>query len=153
MVEEIETAFPRLRGTAYRVTSPPDPDYNCIAWAAGVTTNWWWPLDDHPKGYWPPGAPLLETLEAFAAVFAALGYVASDHAAVEPGVEKVALFTDAEGGPTHAARQLPNGRWTSKLGRRQDIEHALRDLEGDAYGAVALIMKRPLTTPKEAKAE
>jgi len=60
----------------------------------------------------------------------------------EPGMEKIAIF--AQGGkPTHMARQLENGRWTSKMGQSEDIEHALRDLEGVLYGEVALFMGRP----------
>lgn len=45
--------------------------------------------------------------------------------------------------PKHAARQLASGRWTSKLGKLEDIDHALHDLEGMLYGAVVLFMKRP----------
>jgi hypothetical protein len=63
----------------------------------------------------------------------------------EPGFEKVALFADASGMPQHAARQLATGRWTSKLGRMEDIEHALRDLEGGIYGSVVLLLKRSVT--------
>jgi hypothetical protein len=37
---------------------------------------------------------------------------------------------------------LVSGRWTSKLGNAEDIEHELRALEGEIYGAVALILKR-----------
>jgi len=44
----------------------------------------------------------------------------------------------------HAARQLPEGRWTSKLGELEDIEHALHDLTGTVYGSVVLVMKRAL---------
>ena len=62
---------------------------------------------------------------------------------LEPGVEKIALYANAVGKPTHGARQLANGRWTSKLGKREDIEHALHDLEGELYGTVVRIMKRP----------
>jgi hypothetical protein len=52
--------------------------------------------------------------------------------------------------PKHAARQLPSGRWTSKLGPMEDIEHALHDLTGMAYGSVVLVMKRPvLPAPHE----
>jgi hypothetical protein len=43
----------------------------------------------------------------------------------------------------HAARQLPSGRWTSKIGVLEDIEHSLRDLEGDEYGTATVLMKRP----------
>jgi hypothetical protein len=64
---------------------------------------------------------------------------------LEPGLEKIAIF--AKGGrPTHAARQLGSGRWTSKLGRAEDIEHDLRALEGEAYGAVAFFLQRPRAT-------
>ncbi len=38
---------------------------------------------------------------------------------------------------------LADGRWTSKLGPMEDIEHALHDLAGMVYGSVALVMKRP----------
>jgi hypothetical protein len=63
---------------------------------------------------------------------------------LEPGFEKIAPFADADGLPTHAARQLPGGRWTSKLGELEDIEHDLNDVAGTAYGTVVQIMKRPL---------
>ena len=43
MVKHIEDLFPKLRGKAYQVTSPRNEAYNCIAWAAGDTTDWWWP--------------------------------------------------------------------------------------------------------------
>ncbi|HQU45236.1 MAG TPA: hypothetical protein PK867_20645 [Pirellulales bacterium] len=144
MVRRPEDLFPRLRGTQYQVTAPPDPTYNCLAWAAGVSDAWWWPSGDPAQVYWPSGVAREETLEALEAAFATLGYVVCDDEANEPGCEKVAFFATAAGVPTHAARQLANGRWTSKLGQLERIEHALHHLEGDAYGAVALVMKRPI---------
>jgi hypothetical protein len=42
----------------------------------------------------------------------------------------------------HAARQLPSGRWISKLGPSEGIEHRLHDLTGMVYGALVLGMKR-----------
>ena len=86
--------------------------------------------------------PRQETLEAFQQLFEGLGYAVCDHAEVELGYEKVALFADAQGVPLHAARQLPGGRWTSKLGTLEDIEHALQDLVGTEYGSVVRVMKR-----------
>jgi hypothetical protein len=83
-------------------------------------------------------------VEAFRAAFATLGYIVCSAETSEPGFEKVALFADASSRPTHAARQLANGSWTTKLGKAEDIEHELRDLEGDLYGEVVLVMKRPL---------
>ena len=82
-------------------------------------------------------------MDAFRQTFAQEGYEPCDTPSLEPGHEKVAVFTNAAGAPTHAARQLLNGKWSSKLGKAEDIEHDLEALEGDEYGSVALIMKRP----------
>lgn len=150
MVEEMEELFPRLRGTDYQITSPPDAVYNCISWAVGEVKNWWWPAEP-AKTYWPAGVPRMETLDAFCAALATLGYVVCDHAEVEQDYVKIALYADAERVPTHAARQLLSGRWTSKLGRMEDLEHALHDLEGALYGSVTLIMKRPLSATEAAQ--
>jgi hypothetical protein len=142
MVEQLESLFPALRGSVYKVTSPPDDTYNCVAWAAEDTKRWWWP-DLDPKRHWPVGIPRLESLEAFESAFSSLRYTVCNHDGVEIGLDKIALFADADGFPLHVARQLPGGRWTSKLGELQDIEHALHDLEGTEYGSVVRIMQRP----------
>ncbi len=149
MVAEIELLFPKLQAAPYGITSPPNRDYNCIAWAAGDVTAWWWPkLDpEDDVGHWPAGIPDEETLDAFLTAFATLGYLRCDSDSYEPGYEKVALFATPAGVATHAARQLPGGRWTSKLGLLEDIEHGLRDLEGDLYGTVVRVLKRPTLSP------
>lgn len=144
MNERLQAAFPGLRTTPFQITSPADPAYNCIAWAGGNAVDWWWPLDDARKTYWPKGVPRETTLDAFWAAFVSLGYFICDTDTLEPAHEKVAIFTDDAGIPTHAARQLPTGRWSSKLGQSEDIEHELHSLEGTIYGSIALILKRPL---------
>jgi hypothetical protein len=142
MVEHITALFPRLVPSSFQVTSVQDAVYNCIAWAAGVTNAWWWPLPNPADAYWPAGIARVRTLEVFREVFESLGYSLCPGEALEAGFEKIALFADVGGLPTHAARQLANGRWTSKLGKAEDIEHNLNDLEGDLYGKVVLVMKR-----------
>lgn len=144
MVKPLDEMFPKLAGSDYRVTSPRDGDYNCIAWVAGDTHRWWWPGHDAAKEYWPPGVPRERTRDAFVAAFASLGYSVCDGDGLEEGYEKIALFADVEGYPTHAAKQLANGLWSSKLGKAEDIEHRLHDLEGALYGSVVLIMKREI---------
>lgn len=141
MVVVIEAAFPKLRRSEYRITSPAAESYNCIAWAAGDTSEWWWP-GDPATTFWPEGISREETLDDFQEVFTKLGYAVCEDDTLESGFERVALFADPAGSPKHAARQLDTGRWTSKLGLLEDIEHALRDLEGAAYGSVAIFMKR-----------
>ncbi|MCP4251407.1 MAG: hypothetical protein GY778_30595 [bacterium] len=140
-MEELEHAFPGLCGTKYRVTSPVDPHYNCLAWAASQTTVWWEP---DPMGlyWWPLEAPREASLDAFAVAYGLRGYEGCQSTELEPQFERVAIFVDANGIPTHAARQLGNGKWTSKLGEHVDIEHDLKALEGNTYGTVALVMKR-----------
>jgi hypothetical protein len=79
-------------------------------------------------------------------VFEALGYEACADDRPEPGYEKVALYGSSLY-YTHAARQLPDGRWTSKLGKAEDIEHdSPDDVAGGVYGEVVEFMKRPIRT-------
>lgn len=114
-----------------------------MAWAAWETDRWWWP-DAAGVAYWPPTAPREETLKAFEGAYSTLGYRRCDSRDLEAGYEKIAVFVDASGTPTHAARQLPNGRWTSKCGRLEDIEHELDGLTGVPYGEVVMLLKRSL---------
>jgi hypothetical protein len=145
MVEPIEVVFPGLQATPFRVTSPPARGYNCIAWAAGDVARWWWPDQDGDNDtvFWPPGVAREETIDCFLAASATLGYAPTSGEEIEAGFERIALFAIGDT-PTHAARQLPSGRWTSKLGLREDIEHDLHALSGDAYGSVVLILKRAI---------
>ena len=147
MVNLLAAAFPGLAKGDYRISSLSNTDYNCIAWAANDTTNWWWPGPNLEDEYWPPGVPREPTITAFQAAFESIGYVLCADEGLESGFEKVALFADAQAKPKHGARQLQNGRWTSKLGEWVDIEHALHDLEGALYGSVVRLLKRPLLMP------
>ena len=135
----IEHEFPNLAATGYRVTSPPSPEYNCIAWAVGEQDRWWWP-DAMGVCFWPSDVPREETLPAFIRAFELAGYSAADNAEFEIGFLKLAIYAQ-NGEPTHAARQLSNGRWTSKLGANMDVEHSLDGLAGDLYGTVEVILK------------
>jgi len=147
----IEAAFPNLADSGYSVTSPSSKEYNCIAWAADDPVRWWWP-DPYGLKYCPARAPRQLTLEAFIAAFAESGYVVCDSAELEAGFEKVAIYLGLDGTPKHAARQLSNGHWSSKLGQSEDIEHhTLEGLSGSAYGVSAQFLKRPIQTGKAKK--
>ena len=61
------------------------------------------------------------------AVFRSLGFVMRDDGDHEIGLEKIALYATDDDEYTHVARQLPSGKWTSKLGGLEDIEHDLPD--------------------------
>ena len=139
--ETIEEIFPRLGNEQYSITSPETIEYNCIGWAAKDDERWWWP-DAMAQYYWPPGVPREESLEAFVQAFETLGYQICNSASFEEGFEKVAIYVNPTGKPTHASRQLKASVWTSKLGSLEDIEHDFESVSGSQYGTVAVIMKR-----------
>ena len=140
-VKDIETALPNLKQEGYKITSPDTPEYNCIAWAAEDPKRWWWP-DPMDNYYWPNEAPRVETVEAFIRAFETLGYITCSDSAYEKGFNKIAIYADIRGVPTHAARQLNTGFWTSKLGGSYDIEHTYEGVTSSIYGSVAVTMKR-----------
>lgn len=141
--------FPGFGGEGDEVRSPLDRRYNCIAFAAGDESRWWWPGPEEPGGaYWPEGLPRETTLDNFRNAFRLLGYEECDSFELEDGYEKVAIYASASGVPTHAARQLSSGRWASKLGKFVDVHHArlegVMGGEGLAdYGSPVLAMRRP----------
>ena len=114
MKSDLETEFPNLAQTDYEITSPRTFDYNCIAWALGEDDRWWSPTSD--DYYWLEEVPKEWTLAAVIQIFRLLGYERCNDPYLEPGFQKLAIYTLSTGEPTHAARQLANGRWTSKLG-------------------------------------
>jgi hypothetical protein len=130
--------FPNLADENYEITSPRTIRYNCIAWAARNTQRWWqpgvfWPIDsareDHGVGN-------------VVAAFNSLGYEECDDGTLDAGFEKLAIYGSAMM-YTHAARQLPDGRWTSKLGQLEDITHTTPAvIEGGDYGDVVQYMRR-----------
>lgn len=143
----LEQHLPRLASSRYEVTSDATNRYNCLAWALGDATRWWAPVDGQ-RIYWPAEVPREWSLATVQAVLRIEGFALCEDGAPLEGIEKVALYAD-EVTVTHVARQLPSGRWTSKLGSDCDIEHELEALEGfddspDAYryGRVVAFMSR-----------
>ena len=143
---ELENVFPSLANGEYQITSQETPQYNCIAWSFEENIRWWWPDQDEIY-YWPENVPRLETLESFILAYQKIGYIPCFNDNLERDFQKVAIFVGNNGVPTHAARQLSNGKWTSKLGKSVDIEHELEGVVGQepSYGSVAQILKRPTT--------
>ncbi len=142
MTPQFKLAFPNLESEGFEETSPATEKYNCIAWAAGQPNQWWWP-DQYSAYFWPPSSPRMVTLDSFHKAFETLEFQLCPNGDQEDGFEKIAIYS-LEGKPTHAARQLASGTWSSKLGKNIDITHTLRGLEGPVYGLVTNFMKRPL---------
>jgi hypothetical protein len=139
--------FPALTDMDYIGTSPQTGRYNCIAWSVGETNKKWWP-DQWGIGAWFAGVDRIETVAGFIHGYKSRGYEECSDGSLEHGLEKIALYAKPDSPwsktPTHAAYQLENGNWTSKLGDFEDIEHfELGKLDGPTYGAVVCFLKRP----------
>ena len=132
--------FPQLAGSSATRTSDPDEGYNCIAWAAEDNERIWWPVQ---HGAWWPVEPIPPepTVDAFVRGFRELGYEPVRDGEHDPSIEKLAIYVK-DGEVTHMARQLANGRWTSKIGKNVDIEHPLDALENGDYGSVHSFLGR-----------
>jgi len=160
--QEIYKIFPKLQfDKSFYISSKPNINYNCIAWV-GITDNeFWWPEVepynklDGVKYKWPFKIKNSDELKYFIELFSNLGYegVSNNIKNEHPKYRKIALFIKEDKNIsdinnckcTHAARQLTNGLWASKLGRKDDIEHSNPyDLEGSAYGKLAIILKKKL---------
>ena len=138
------TFFPGLTDANHKKTSEWDISYNCIGHAAG-TREWWQAAKVTASGikcFWPAGVLWAKTIEAHIEAYATVGYLPCASGDLEDGIEKVALF--AIGSECkHAARQLSDGKWTSKLGQHVDIAHELDALAGDQYGKAVAFLSRP----------
>lgn len=94
--------------------------------------------------YWPIGMPTDDGIENFVQTFCkCLQYEACSSEDLEAGYLKVAIYSIGDR-TKHLARQLSDGRWTSKLGAELDLSHQLSGLEGAEYGHVARFLKRKL---------
>jgi hypothetical protein len=140
----IQSWFSNLQPGSFEIIGNPTEEYNCIAWAAGDKSQYWWP----GMAFWPDGVPEELTFDTFMQAFASIGYNPCDNECFEQHVEKVAIYLK-NGQPSHAARQARNGRWTSKLGPWELIEHDFDALEGNGpneYGQITQIIARPMAS-------
>ena len=135
--------LPNLRPEDFQCTSVPDEFYNCLAYAAGIEDEWWEPLKE--DAWWPDHLPPDDTPENLIKVYEFVGFVRTANGAPEPGFDKIAIYEHpGANGYSHAARLLPDGWWTSKLGAEDDIRHrTLECLHSDELGRAAYFMKRP----------
>jgi hypothetical protein len=145
--DHLKIAFPGLIIEGFAPTSPATSNYNCIAWAVHIQDDWWWPfgtpMGSSKESFWPRLVPKKITIKAFIKAFETKGFrhIPNRNSSPEVGFEKIAIYSLGTK-PTHAARQLPDGTWTHKLGSDIDITANLSALEGTSYGTVYCIMKK-----------
>jgi hypothetical protein len=140
VVKMLFRQFPKMTHQNSKPTSEDTIEYTCIAWALGRNDVWCWP-DSKGFFFWPI-KNRNATPEAFIDMFASFGYTCCDNYTFEEGFKKIVIYIKDDM-PTHASRQLENGKWTSKLGADIDIEHDNPEvLNGPEYGLAEIIMKR-----------
>lgn len=143
-------AFPKLsQDKDFKVTSKATSVYNCIAWAYKIDNMWMWPntgeylfLDG--VHYWPSDEIMDCDVSNFIEAFKQKGYECCENSDFESGFRKITLYVKPDTTEcTHAARELSNGCWTSKLGSSNDIQHGTPDaIENGDYGKVYCFMKK-----------
>ena len=146
--DSIRKNWPKLTEENARITSIDDRDYNCLAFVVGDSENFWWPKKEEGI-YWPNEFPFLNTLpNVLNMLKAKFNFEKCDSSCLEIGYEKIAIYGEIESYlPKHYAKQLPNGKWKSKLGGLEDIEHDTLDaLGGEFYGEPMAIVKRRIVT-------
>jgi hypothetical protein len=148
--KEIINIFPELANDPdFQITSPADSNYNCIAWAYKYKDRWMeyggtYESLDGVLVWWPDGVENSPHIDAYINAFRLRGYEICDNWQYEKDFERIALYINPDTlACTHAAREKRDGKWTSKLGKSNDIAHANPyTIEGNAYGKVACIMRR-----------
>lgn len=135
-----------------QITSPEDIKYNCIAWATRDTNHFWWPKFPY---HWPKEVKREENLDTFVDAYATRGFQSCSDVNHENGWEKIVIYADTLNKPKHAARQLNQILWTSKLGSSYDVVHPFiyewtyiilngQRIDLRIYGRLAKILKRKI---------
>jgi len=140
--DKLEEWFPALKGTSWTVESKGTSLYNCFAWAAGESHRRW---DFTKDDFWPDKNKGKYGIAYLVAAYRAVGFKkcdASDGLNPDERFDKIVLYCRGTEG-THAARLLDCGRWTSKIGDHEDIEHEQPEhLHSGVYGEPFVYMKR-----------
>jgi hypothetical protein len=131
--------FPQM-GARFEVLAPSTSAYNCIASSLAI------------HKYWinPQTGPSDQPLRGMDEIYAAYGFRRLDRLSfqLEPGRRKIVLYGRTRQGTitriTHAANQLPDGTWESKLGKLSRIRHLSPwDLMGPSYGRPVAVYVAP----------
>lgn len=133
-------SFPNLTPTNHTEDSPMTVAYNCHAWAVGYDDRWF----SHDGNWWPDSVPRGKTLRHYRTAYESIGFRVCQGWDYEEGFDKIAIY-ELRGEVKHTARLLSDGKWTSKMGKAQDITHSVDALDGPFYGQITLFMRRHRT--------
>jgi hypothetical protein len=145
--QDLDAILPTLARDGYRITSPSNDQYNCVAWVGRSQSAWWEPA--LAIGTWFRKVDESELdegdMDEYIALFEFWGYKRCQEGSLETGVEKIAVF-GSEQDFDHVAYQRPDGDWSSKLGPLNDIRHpcveSLVGKGGMEYRPIVVFMSR-----------
>lgn len=130
-INNYSSQFPNLKAGDAIASAPDDPNYNCIAWTAGVTSSSNWP----PNMY-----PFLTPIQAFDYYYNYFGYTRTGATSSNSIVD---LYMSGSTYQHAAIRKYSNSdlfphgyAWESKLGDYMRLYHPRYALEGNYYGQV-----------------
>jgi hypothetical protein len=135
----IKYHFPNLKkGHNFKFTSFNTDQYNCISWAFEITNRRTQLYDHLGKG--------IIDADEYIQLFNKKGFCETQNRLFEKNKIKIAVYLKKDAFNydfKHVARLLENGKWTSKLGDWEDIEHETpEDLIGASYGNNIIIMEK-----------
>ncbi|WP_017259753.1 DUF7689 domain-containing protein [Pedobacter arcticus] len=138
----VEKEFPALANDPYfKITSPDDEKYNCIAWACGINNIWYWPFPSIDGVVTWPITEKTKEISSLIKLFEMKGFKLCEGYDFDPTLVKIALYVDSNNEFTHAARQNRDGLWKSKLGQWFDIIHGTPyTIENNIYGKAEYFM-------------
>jgi hypothetical protein len=110
-----------IEGVNGQTTSGQSGLYNCIAHSVQMVLTYIWPDEDEEYS-WPPNLDRNDHIDTFVKFYRACGFEPCSDASLEQAYEKVILY-GVDKTVLHAARQLPDGSWTSKVGDLTDVMH------------------------------
>ena len=131
---------PLVSDANHDVTSSDDPEYNCVAWALGLTDRWVWPGRD--DAWWPDSIRQDDSVESFIELFRSVDFERCDSAALETGYERVAVFASGE-------RQIEADLSSATLRDRYAKEHADRRAKLAALSRERAIPVLPISTDRD----
>jgi hypothetical protein len=148
----IKRFWPNLAQSGFEFKSVETTSYNCVTWVNKIQTD---RVDySHDEEGNPQIDEYFYSAEPYIKYFKEHGFEICDNSDLEDGFEKIAIYKK-NNDFKHVARQLPNGKWTSKMGDFEDIEHTtLEAVEGYLYkfytfGKVSFFMKRKIVINEE----
>jgi hypothetical protein len=132
--------YPYLKGN-YTKTSDETILYNCVAYVLGEYDKIYSSYEE--EGIWIDGLEKTHTPKNYADFFKKIkGFEICKNADFDDKYEKIAIY-GLEDEFLHVAIQLQNGKWSSKIGEYEDIEHnSLKAVGGGRYGYPIIFMQR-----------